>query len=481
MRKRWKKCVACLLAGMMAFTGAAGVFSVRAQDKGNVKAFAGNAETGAGVIHAGAGAAKPAALSAAADTQSGAEMNSDTGIQSETGSTADGSTGGTGAADSGASAGTQSETGSKAADTQSGTEMNNDAGVQPETGGTADGSTGGTGTDGGETGAGTDGGSAGTDGEDSEVTASDQDAGETDSDHTVRADIEKNPEISADITIEDEDDDNVVITENDKPYLALGANLNEEQKKIVLSLMGIDAANLEQYNVVTVTNDEEHQYLDGYLDASTIGSRALSSVVIVKRDRGEGIHISTKNINYCTVGMYKNALATAGLEDADVIVAGPFPLSGTAALIGAMKAYADMEDKDIDAESLDAAMNEIVVTGELNESLGDDVETEEFIAYVKQKVVEGGLQNKEKIQKVITDACKKFEISLSDDEKAQITALMEKIGSLDIDIDSLMKQAGSIYDSLKEMDGAGGFFSSILAFFKRLFEAVIEFFKGLAG
>ena len=179
--------------------------------------------------------------------------------------------------------------------------------------------------------------------------------------------------------------------------------------------------------------------------------------------------------------MYKNALATAGLEDADVIVAGPFPLSGTAALIGAMKAYADMEDKDIDAESLDAAMNEIVVTGELNESLGDDVETEEFIAYVKQKVVEGGLQNKEKIQKVITDACKKFEISLSDDEKAQITALMEKIGSLDIDIDSLMKQAGSIYDSLKEMDGAGGFFSSILAFFKRLFEAVIEFFKGLAG
>ena len=100
---------------------------------------------------------------------------------------------------------------------------------------------------------------------------------------------------------------------------------------------------------------------------------------------------------------------------------------------------------------------------------------------MKQKVVEGGLQNKEKIQKVITDACKKFEISLSDDEKAQITALMEKIGSLDIDIDSLMKQAGSIYDSLKEMDGAGGFFSSILAFFKRLFEAVIEFFKGLAG
>ena len=202
-------------------------------------------------------------------------------------------------------------------------------------------------------------------------------------DPKVNAEIgEEPPKVSADVTIEDEQDDNVVIAEDDKPYLALGANLNEEQKHTVLSLMGIDPASLDQYQVVTVTNEEEHQYLDEYLDASIIGTRALSSVVIVKRDKGDGIHISTKNISYCTIGMYKNALATAGLEDADVIIAGPFPLSGTAALIGAMKAYADMEDTQIDTQSLDAAMNEIVVTGELNESLGEDVKTEEHSSIV---------------------------------------------------------------------------------------------------
>ncbi len=302
------------------------------------------------------------------------------------------------------------------------------------------------------------------------------------SDQTIRADIEKNDtNVHADISVDDADDDNVVIKENDKPYLALGANLNEEQKNTVLNLMGINPADLDQYNVVTVTNEEEHQYLDGYLDASTIGTRALSSVVIVKRDKGDGIHISTKNITYCTVGMYKNALATAGLEDADVIVAGPFRLSGTAALIGTMKAYAAMEDTDVDAESLDAAMNEIVVTGELNDSLGDDVQTEEFIAYVKQKVVEGSLQDKGKIQEVIKEACKKFKITLNDQEKEQITALMQKIGSLDIDIDSLLKQAGSIYESLKDMEGSSGILAGIAAFFKRLLEAVTAFFKGLFG
>lgn len=285
-------------------------------------------------------------------------------------------------------------------------------------------------------------------------------------------------EIETEIIQDPADDDNVVIAEDDKPYLALGADLTNEQKNTVLGLMGIDPASLEDYHVVTVTNEEEHQYLDDYMNASTIGTRALSSVVIVKRDKGDGIHISTKNISYCTVGMYKNALATAGLEDADVIVAGPFRLSGTAALIGAMKAYADMEDKELDAESLDAAMNEIVVTGELNSSLGGEAQTEEFIAYVKQKVVEGS-KDLESIKKVIADACKKFDITLSDSEKEQIVSLMEKIGSLDINIDSLLKQAGSIYESLANMEDKSGILAGLASFFKGIFESIVSFFKGL--
>ena len=72
-----------------------------------------------------------------------------------------------------------------------------------------------------------------------------------------------------------------------------------------------------------------------------------------------------------------------------------------------------------------------------------------------------------------------FEITLHDQEQAQITSLMEKIGSLDIDVDSLLKQAGSIYDSLKEMEKNSGFLSSIADFFKRLLEAVIQFFQNL--
>lgn len=121
--------------------------------------------------------------------------------------------------------------------------------------------------------------------------------------------------------------DNVTIQADDKPYLALGADLTDVQKNTVLSLMGIDPANLGNYDVVYTTNAEEHQYLDSYISSSQIGSKSWSSVVIVKRDKGNGLNISTRNINYCTVGMYKNALTTAGITDADIIVVGPQEIS----------------------------------------------------------------------------------------------------------------------------------------------------------
>lgn len=313
------------------------------------------------------------------------------------------------------------------------------------------------------------------------------------SDNPVRADISsEDPEspVRADISSEDTDvqaeisdetlaDDNVVIKEDDKPYLALGADLTNEQKNQVLELMGINPDDIGNYDLVTVKNEEEHQYLDAYLDSSTIGTRALSSVVIVKRDKGDGIHISTKNISYCTIGMYKNALATAGLEDADVIVAAPFPISGTAALIGAMKAYADMEDTKVDKASLDAAMNEIVVTGELSENLGDKEQSEQLIAYVKKKVLEDGLDSAKEIQSAISEACDKFEVSLTDEDKERIASLMEKIGSLDIDVDSLLKQAGSIYESLADMEERTGFFAGIIAFFKKIADAILSFIQGI--
>ncbi len=293
---------------------------------------------------------------------------------------------------------------------------------------------------------------------------------------TAFASEETKTEDSATAT-QEESGDNVVVEKNDKPYLALGADLTAEQKSTVLNLMGIDPANLDNYDVVYVTNDMEHQYLDSYLPSSTIGTKALSSVLIMEGKKGSGIQITTKNISYCTVGMYKNALATAGMEDAEIIVAGPFPISGTAALIGALQAYSEMTGEDVSEEGLDAAMNEIVVTGELADIAGGDKEkAEEFVAYLKQEVVKNGLDDEQSIEDLINDASKKFDISLTDAQIEKLKNLLMKISSLDLDWSSLKKQASDLYDRLADLDlSDNGFIEAV----KNFFQKIIDFFKNL--
>ena len=297
---------------------------------------------------------------------------------------------------------------------------------------------------------------------------------------TVEDDKKSTENVTGDVIV-DENNDKVEIKKDDKPYLALGADLSDDQKNTVLSLMGIDPANLANYNVTYVTNAQEHQYLDSYVDSSKIGSKSWSSVVIVKRKKGNGLNISTNNITYCTVGMYKNALTTAGITDADIIVAGPKPISGTAALVGIFEAYEAMTGEAVQDNVVDAALNELVVTGELEASIQGltDQEVEEFIAYIKSLIAEKGLTDEKSINEAIDEACDKYGVTLSDDERQKIVDLLLKITSLGIDLSGLVDYAASLYNSFKNGGSSSGIMASIGNFFGNIFNAIGEFFKNL--
>ena len=297
---------------------------------------------------------------------------------------------------------------------------------------------------------------------------------------TVEDDKKSTENVTGDVIV-DENNDKVEIKKDDKPYLALGADLSDDQKNTVLSLMGIDSANLANYNVTYVTNAQEHQYLDSYVDSSKIGSKSWSSVVIVKRKKGNGLNISTNNITYCTVGMYKNALTTAGITDADIIVAGPKPISGTAALVGIFEAYEAMTGEAVQDNVVDAALNELVVTGELEASIQGltDQEVEEFIAYIKSLIAEKGLTDEKSINEAIDEACDKYGVTLSDDERQKIVDLLLKITSLGIDLSGLVDYAASLYNSFKNGGSSSGIMASIGNFFGNIFSAIGEFFKNL--
>ena len=263
----------------------------------------------------------------------------------------------------------------------------------------------------------------------------------------------------------------------DDVYVSFGADLSDKEKATVMDLMGITDEDLEDYTVGEITNDEEHQYLGDYLDSSVIGSRALSSVMVVLGEDGDGIDVETKNISYCTKGMYTHALITAGIENADVVVAGPFEITGTAALVGAMKAYSELTGKEVSEESMDAAVNELVVTSQMAEDVDSD-DVEQLMAFVKAKVVEEGLDNDEAISKAIDEGAKELGISITDDEKQTIISLMKKIGKLDLNIDSMKSQAKDLFNKLEDM---GLDKEQAKNFFQKVIDALQSFFNSIFG
>ena len=284
------------------------------------------------------------------------------------------------------------------------------------------------------------------------------------------------------------DQSKIVNIDASKSIIALGADLSAEQRATVLSLMDVTEADLANYQVITITNDMEHQYLDAYMDASVIGSKSLSSVKITPAESGHGVLVTTKNINYCTTGMYRNALLTAGVSDADILVVGPTEISGTAALIGAIKGYEAMSGESVSDTTLDTAMNELITTGEIAMEDADSQDIEELIAFVKAKVAAGGLDSDDQIRSAIEEGEDKFGVTLTEDEINQIIAIMQKINQLGLDPNVLVAQAEDLYskfgkDFLKNLDtdaiAKEVAKSAATGFFAKIGDAIKGFFAGL--
>lgn len=253
------------------------------------------------------------------------------------------------------------------------------------------------------------------------------------------------PEPVADVV----DPEKIVNIDATKSILALGADLSDEQRASVLTQMGLTEADIPSFTLITITNEMEHQYLGSYMDASVIGSKSLSSVLITPKESG-GVVVTTKNINYCTTGMYRNALLTAGVSDAEILVAAPSPMSGTAALIGAIKGYEAMTGVAVEEVTLDTAMDELITTGEIAEDIatqtgGDSEQIEELIAFVKANVAAGELKTEEDVLAVIAEGEQKFGVTLTQEQKQQIVDIMMKINELGLDPQMLIEQAEDLY------------------------------------
>lgn len=243
-------------------------------------------------------------------------------------------------------------------------------------------------------------------------------------------------------------------------YLSLGADLSESERNTVMDLLGVDDP--DNYNVIYVTNADEHKYLDSYVDTNQIGSRALSSVLIREKS-GSDIDVEIHNIGYCTEGMYRNALQTAGVEGADVVVAGPFEISGTAALVGTIKAYEQMSGETVDDEVIEGAVDELTTTGEVGEEIGDKGAAENIISQVKEELADNPDMSDQQIEEAIKEAAQEAGYDLSEATIQKIKNMIQNLQGLNIDW-------GGLKEKLQGIEINGSWIDRIINWVKGFFE-----------
>lgn len=255
--------------------------------------------------------------------------------------------------------------------------------------------------------------------------------------------------------------------------VTLGKNLTQAQKDQLLKEMNV----AEGTEVIEVTNEEEHQYLGQYVSKRLIGTRALSSSKITIGKKGSGIVVKSHNIDWVSDEMFINALATAGVKDAEVYVTAPSPVSGTAALTGVIKAYEITSDKKISEEVKQAANEEMVTTAKLGDQIGTD-EASALMTQIKEEISKNPPQNVEDVQSIVEQTSKDLNIELTEAQQQSLVDLFNKLKDLNINWDAVGDQLTNAKDKLTEFlssEEGQGFLDKI----KEFFVAVIDWFKSL--
>ena len=253
----------------------------------------------------------------------------------------------------------------------------------------------------------------------------------------------------------------------------IGADLTEEQVDSVYGMFGLRRGEAIE---LKMTNAEERTYLEGYVDNSLIGTRSISCVYVELLPAGSGMSVTTSNINWCTGEMYISALATAGITDANIIVAAPFEVSGTAALSGVYKAYEDMTGKKLDDLAKLVSTQELTVTGELAAQIGA-MDSTSIVNELKLMLDVTQTMTDDEIRAEIREIASRYNVSLTNTQVEQLLSLCRSLEGLDAEAlkarveevqgtlqkvsDAKTKVVGFVQGVKKVVDSVSGFFDKI--------------------
>ena len=225
--------------------------------------------------------------------------------------------------------------------------------------------------------------------------------------------------------------------------VTLGADLSDEQKNTMLKYFKVDSS---QAQIIYVTNQDERDHLSSYVPLEQIGTRTVSCAYVKPTTSG-GIKVRTANLNWVTCNMIASSLSTSGVTNCEVVAACPFEVSGTGALTGIQMAYETASGQKLDETKKELATEEMVVTGNLADSVGQNDATT-VINQAKMQVIADNVQNADDIYNIVVNISNNNNVTLTDDEINTIVNLLQQISQQDYDYSEMQETLERVNDNV---------------------------------
>lgn len=229
--------------------------------------------------------------------------------------------------------------------------------------------------------------------------------------------------------------------------VTLGADLTDAQKNTMLNYFKVNSSEVQ---LLTITNQDERDYLGSYVPLEQIGTRTVSCAY-VKPTQSGGIKVRTANLNWVTCNMIATTLSTSGVTNCEVVAACPFEVSGTGALAGITMAYEKASGETLDETKKALATEELVVTGDLAEQVGQNDATN-IINQAKKQIVENNIQNADEIYNVVVNIAEQNNVSIDSDQLDVIVSLLQEIAQQNYDYNEMKETLENVEAYLNGSD-----------------------------
>lgn len=217
--------------------------------------------------------------------------------------------------------------------------------------------------------------------------------------------------------------------------ITLGESNTADQRDELLAYFETGADD----RILDVTLVDTQRAMEGILDVSDITS-AYSSTALTCRSAGTGVDVTTRNIEVVPPALYAMALATAGIDDATLVVAAPddAPAEGMTALTGVFQTWdvAPCGGASLDPARQALALEELALAVRIGDGIGGDTGTQDatvLLLAIQQAIVVDAPEGRAGVAAAIEAQERATGVAVPDAERDDLTDLMARLASRRID------------------------------------------------